>query len=178
MDWKRIAPWNWFKEEESALPVTPARAGAAADPFAALRTEMDRLVDDLHERFFPGMAGPASPPGRIPPTLRPSVDISEGKKAYTVRAELPGMELEDLSVEVDDRTLVLRGEKRRETEEEEAGYHCLERSYGAVQRVLSLPDDADGEAIEARFRNGVLELRIPKRAPRASRGRPIEIRGG
>ena len=58
---------------------------------------------------------------------------------------------------------------------EEEGYHCVERSYGEMQRVLSLPDDADGEAIEARFKNGVLKLRIPKHAARASNARSIEI---
>jgi HSP20 family protein len=179
MDWKKIAPWNWFKEEEAPTHATqiPARFHASSDPFAALRTEMEWLFDDTFRRSFPGMPRLPAIPGRIATSLRPSVDVSEGKKAYTVRAELPGVELGDVSIEVEGHTLVIRAEKRQETEEEE-GYHCVERSYGAMQRVLSLPDDADGEAIEAKFKNGVLKLRIPKHAARASNARSIEIQGG
>jgi HSP20 family protein len=106
------------------------------------------------------------------------VDISEGRKAYSVRAELPGMELQDVSIRVEGHTLILQGEKRRESEEEDEGYHCVERSYGAVQRVLSLPDDADCESIQAKFKNGVLTLRIAKQAPPASQARRIEIEQG
>ena len=179
MDWKKIAPWNWFKEEETPAPATqmPARFHASSDPFALLRTEMERLFDDTLRRSLPGMPWLPAVPGRIPTSLRPSVDVSEGKKAYTVRAELPGVDLEDVSIEVEGHTLVIRAEKRQETEEEEEGYHCVERSYGAMQRVLSLPDDADGEAIEAKFKNGVLKLRIPKHAARASNARSIGIQG-
>jgi HSP20 family protein len=174
MDWKKIAPRNWFKDESSLA----ARAEASADPFDALRTEMERVFDDTFRRFYAGRPRGASAPGRIPAALRPSVDISEGKKAYTVRADVPGMDREDLSIEVEGHTLAIRGEKRRESEEEEEGYHCLERSYGAVQRVLSLPDDADAEAIEAKFKNGVLTLKIPKHAPEASQARRVEVTVG
>ena len=166
MDWKKIAPWNWFKED------------ASSDPSAAPRTEMERLFDDTLRRSFPGMPWLPAIPGRIPTSLRPSVDISEGKKAYSVRAELPGVAREDVSIEVEGHTLVIRAEKRQETEEEEEGYHCVERSYGAMSRVLSLPDDADGEAIEAKLKNGVLKLRIPKHAARASNARSVQIQGG
>ena len=177
MDWKKIAPWNWFKEEEAPTLATqtPAHVHAASDPYAALRTEMERFFGDRVRGSFPGMPGLPAIAGGIPTSLRPSIDISEGKKAYTVRAELPGVELEDVSIEVEGRTLVIRAEKRQETEEEDEGYHCVERSYGAIQRVLSLPDDADGAAIEARFKNGVLKLRIPKHAALASNARSIEI---
>lgn len=176
MDWKKIAPWNWFKDEGAAsrAPALPARPAEPSDPFSALRSEMDRLFDDVFRRF-PALPGQ---PRTIAAPLRPNVDISEGRKAYTVRAELPGVDREDVAIEVEDRTLAIRAEKRRETEEEDEGYHCIERSYGAIQRVLSLPDDADSEAIEAKFKNGVLKLRIPKHAARASKGRSIEVQGG
>lgn len=181
LDWKKIAPWNWFKHEESHAPATlaaPAGFNASSDPFAAVRMEMERLFDDSVGRSFLGVPSRLAVPGRIPVPLRPSVDISEGKKAYTVRADLPGVERGDVSVEVKDNTLMVRAEKRQESEEEDEGYHCVERSYGAAQRVLSLPDDADGEAIEAKFKDGVLKLRIPKHPARASRGRTIEIHAG
>ena len=176
MDWKKIAPWNWFKDEEPAgAALVSPRSQASPDPFATLRAEMEQLFDDTFRRSFPGVPALA---GRVPASLRPSVDISEGKKAYTVRAELPGVELQDVLIEVEGTALLIRAEKRQETEQDEEGYHCVERSYGAMQRVLTLPDDADGEAIEAKFKNGVLKLRIPKHAARASSARSIEVRGG
>jgi HSP20 family protein len=179
MDWKRIAPWNWFKDEASnALPApSPARRDDSIDPFSALRTEMDRLFDDTFRRSFAGASPGAATTGLAPPPLRPSVDISEGKKAYTVRADLPGVEVDDLSLEVEGHTLVIRAEMRKETEEDDEGFHCIERAFGAAERTLSLPDDADVEAIEAKFKNGVLKLSIPKHPAKALRGRSIEIQG-
>ena len=173
MDWKKIAPWNWFKDEQShEAGALPARAEGAADPFASLRAEMDRAFDRMVARAFP----PSGPAPAI--SLRPSVDISEGKKAYTVRADLPGVDADDLSIDVEGNTLAIRAEKRRESEEEDEGYHCVERAYGLAQRMLSLPDDADSEGIEAYFKNGVLKLRIPKHPARASGGRSIEVQQG
>jgi len=175
MDWKKIAPWNWFKEEEpTRVAKRPPRSDIYSDPFSALRTEMEQVFDDTVRSLYgkhglPAIAGSTA--------LRPSLDISEGKKAYTVRAEFPGVELADISIEVEGNTLVIRAEKRRESEEEEEGYHCVERTYGVMQRVLTLPEDADGQAIEAKFNNGVLKLRIPKHAARASNARSIEVRG-
>ncbi|MBW2444784.1 MAG: Hsp20/alpha crystallin family protein [Deltaproteobacteria bacterium] len=142
MDWNKIAPWNWFKEEDPAAAGVPDRGPVGQE------------------------------------LVRPSLDISESKKAYSVRAELPGVERSDVSLDVKGHTLVIRAEKRREEEESEEGYHWVERSYGLAQRVLSLPTDADPDAIDARFKNGVLRLKIPKRSGRAARGRSIEIGKG
>jgi len=172
MDWKKIAPWNWFREEQDRASHPPARSDTRSDPLSTLRTEMERLFDRTFSSHFPAAAGDTAP------RLRPNVDISEGKKAYTVRAELPGVKLGDVSIEVEGHTLAIRAEKHRETEEEDEGYHCVERSFGMVQRVLSLPDDADPEAVDAKFKNGVLKLRIPKHAARASTSRSIEIQQG
>ena len=180
MEWKTIAPWNWFKDEEANTPTAQMRVRpiASSDPFVALRTEMERLFDDTFRQPYPAGPGQSDSSNRIPSLLRPSIDVSEGKKAYTVRAELPGVELKDVSVEVEGHTLMIRAEKRQQTEEDEEGYHCVESSYGAIQRILSLPEDADGEAIKASFKNGVLKLRIPKHAARASIARNVEIEKG
>lgn len=177
MDWKKIAPWNWFQDEQARASATlPARAEATAEPFVSLRREMARAFDEVFSRAFPTGLSPFA--GALPAPTRPSVDISEGKKAYTVRADLPGVALEDVSIEVEANTLAIRAEKQRETEQDEEDYHCVERSYGLAQRVLSLPENADPEAIEATFRDGVLELRIPKHPALASGARSIEVRRG
>jgi HSP20 family protein len=144
MDWKKAAPWNWFKDEEAS-----SNAGSHLAHRAPLlrsiersRDEFERLVEDVFRR--PESGWPVMPDGSrgIDLPLRPKVDISEGKKAYTVRAELPGVDRDDVSLSVDGQTLTIRAEKRQEREEEEEGYHLVESAYGSVQRMLSLTRDS------------------------------------
>ena len=92
MDWKRIAPWNWFKDEalEHATQM-PVRAHAPSDPFLPVRAEIERLFDNTIGPALLGMPRVPANLERLQTSLRPSVDIAEGKKAYTVRAELPGV---------------------------------------------------------------------------------------
>jgi HSP20 family protein len=171
MDWNKIAPWNWFrKEQESeARATTPVRA---ADPFLALREEMDRAFEDVSRRFG-GPAWPSlRPAGEL---LRPRVDISEGRKSYTVRLEVPGVEKGDITLQIENDTLLVRGEKKQEKEESDEGYHCVERSYGVFERMLSLPEAADPDKIDAKFKNGVLRITIAKREVPEGKERRIEI---
>ena len=171
MDWKKIAPWNWFrKEQERGGQATAVRA---ADPLVALRDEMDRAFGEIFRRV--GVGAPWPSLAEAPALLRPSVDISEGRKAYTVRLEVPGVEKGDVILSIEDDSLLIRGEKRQEKEENEEGYHCIERSYGVFERVLSLPEDADSGGIEAKFRNGILKITIPKRVVPGKDVRTIEI---
>jgi HSP20 family protein len=172
MDWKKVAPWNWFKNEEE-----PDRS-ARLHPGERSRDAFERLIDEALQRpttRWPARGGRTS---GIEMPLRPHVDISEGKKAYSIRVELPGIDREDMSITVEGQSLTIRAEKRRDREEEDEGVHWAESSYGLVQRMLSLPDDADGEAIDARFRNGVLKLKLPKRVASAHSGKHIEIQEG
>jgi HSP20 family protein len=182
MDWKRIAPWNWFKDEEASVSTTPSAGmthlSEVADPISALRAEMDRLFNESFGSALSTRPGHGSLHRGASGPLRPHVDISEGEKAYTVRADLPGVSREDVALELDGQTLAIRAERNADREEEDEHYHYVERSRGSVQRVLSLPDDADVDSIDARFKNGVLELRIPKHPAKASGGRNIEIQAG
>ena len=184
MDWKKIAPWNWFKEEEDIeqRPLPTRRISATQDPIAAMRMEMDRLFEDAlrSSHLYPGgFPAPLRGDRTGFPALRPTVDISEGRKAYSVRVELPGIEPDDVSIEVEaDHTLIIRAEKRQDREEEDEGVHWVESTYGAAQRILSLPADADADAVEAKFKNGVLKLRIPKQPARASSTRSIDVQKG
>lgn len=100
---------------------------------------------------------------------RPAVDIQEDKEKYTVHAELPGMKKEDVKVEVDEGVLTLRGERKLETKEEdkERRYTRVERQYGSFMRRFPLPKDVDATAIKAAFRDGVLEVRLPRSAEKA-----------
>jgi len=93
---------------------------------------------------------------------RPTVDISETKKHYVIKAELPDVEKEDVDVSVENGVLTISGERRYEKDDESETQHRIERVYGKFTRSFTLPSDADESAISARSRNGVLKIRIPK----------------
>jgi len=106
--------------------------------------------------------------------LSPAIDVAEDGAAITVSAELPGLERKDVEVSVKDGVLAIRGEKRREAGSDEGRFHRVERRYGSFYRALSLPETVDAEGIDARFKDGVLVVTLPKR-PEA-KARAIEIR--
>jgi len=172
MEWKKLAPWNWFKKEEEHTGRTRAlgRRGSLGDPLAVLHGEVDRWFEQMLRR----LPGGAELAGSL---LRPSLDISEGRSAYKIEVEIPGVDPGDVTLAVEGDTLVIRGEKRHEREENDEHVHCIERSYGAFERLLSLPDDADADRIEARFRKGVLRIRIPKRGGSKPAGHRVPIAG-
>jgi HSP20 family protein len=93
----------------------------------------------------------------------PAVDIYEKNDSVVVKAELPGVERDQISVEVKDGILSLRGERKFEKEVKEESYHRIERAYGSFQRSFSLPVSVDQEKVTASFKNGVLEVTLPKK---------------
>ena len=108
------------------------------------------------------------------PSFRPAVDIVEDKDAFVVRAELPGVARENITVEVKENHLVLSGKKESVERGEEGKYRHLESRHGSFARTFELPRNVKSDAIEAAFKDGVLTLRIPK----ADEAKPkaIEIR--
>jgi HSP20 family protein len=129
------------------------------DPFRDLATSspLSRLIGDLFgERLigeWPRLAGHVAPP----------VDITESEDHYLVSAEVPGAKREDISLEIHERVLTIRGEKRNEREETREQGRYLERTYGAFSRSFTLPSDADADRISAVFEDGVLKVTVPKR---------------
>jgi HSP20 family protein len=94
---------------------------------------------------------------------QPAVDVFETDEEIVLKAEIPGMEREDISVDLDRNRLTLRGERRFSPEAEGERYHRIERSYGAFARSFDLPLSVDQEQITAEYRRGVLTVRMPKR---------------
>ncbi len=152
MNLQKMTPFNWFRSDQSDggefLP-----AAGSPDPLARMHREMDRMFD----QFF-GTASPAG--GSL--LLHPSVDIAESKKAYRISVEVPGIDPEEIQLHAEGDALVISGEKRQETEDDEEGFHRVERHYGQFRRVLALPEDADVDSIQADAKNGVLKIRIPR----------------
>jgi|KBSSwiStaDraftv2_1062776.scaffolds.fasta_scaffold809313_2 HSP20 family protein len=124
-------------------------------PFSQLRTEVDRLFDDFPFRL------PALRIGSLA-TAWPPVELSETDKAYKVTAELAGLDPENVDVSFDDGVLRIAGEKQEQREENEKGYHHSERSYGAFERLIRLPAAADEQHIKAKFKDGLLTVKVAK----------------
>ena len=144
------------------------------DPFAEMRSEMDRLFDTFLGRSFFGRPAPS---GSAEPatTLAPNVDIRENDKEIIVEAELPGIDEKDIQVTVRDGVLSLKGEKKSERDEKKDTYHVIERGFGSFERSFELPDSADQDQIKADFNRGVLRVVIPKRAEAAKAEKKIPI---
>jgi HSP20 family protein len=92
----------------------------------------------------------------------PIVDVFEEKDDIVVKAELPGIEKDNIEVNLADHTLTIKGEKKKEEEIKEANYYRAERSYGSFLRTLDLPRDVRADQVKASFKNGILEVRMPK----------------
>jgi HSP20 family protein len=134
---------------------------------STLRREMDRLF----ECFF-GEALSLERPGG---TWEPRLDIAESKDMLTVKAELPGLEAEDLDVSVSGETLTIKGEKKQEREEKDERRHVVERSYGAFARTVRLPAPVIQDKITAGFKNGVLTISLPKTEEAKQKAIPINV---
>lgn len=168
MNLQKLSPWNWFKREEPASgELSPARRDD--DPLARMHREMDRLF----EGFFGSLDRPSD--WRSDLVLKPSVDIAESKRAYRISVEVPGVDENDIDLTLDGDALIISGEKRQESEDDEDGFHRVERRYGSFRRVLTLPTDADADNISAKFRKGVLRIEIPRTAEDSGSRKRIEI---
>lgn len=104
----------------------------------------------------------------------PNVEVKENGTLYSVTVELPGLDEKDVSVSVDGDMLTISGEKKVERTDEKT--HCSERTYGSFTRSFTLPADADGNAIAARFTKGVLAIEIPKSAKPRTQGKEVPIK--
>jgi len=93
----------------------------------------------------------------------PAVDIKEDSDKFVLYADIPGVKPEEIEVRMEAGILTLTGEKKSEVKTEKEGYKRIERTFGSFYRRFSLPDSANAEAISAKFKNGVLEITIPKR---------------
>jgi HSP20 family protein len=158
---------------------------AGGSPFAVMR----RMMEDMDRLFSPfgassatrGQQGqPRSGQRALQPLSRglwaPQVEVFERGSNLVVRAELPGLSREDVDVEVDDDALVIRGERHNDVEEEHDGYYRSERSYGSFYRAIPLPEGVDASSCNANFKDGVLEVTLPKPAPQMSRAKKVNVR--
>jgi HSP20 family protein len=127
-----------------------------------------RDVDRLFDAFFGGQ--------RESRRWVPQMDLVEAEDHFVLKADLPGVDESGVSIEVQDGTLTISGERKAEHESRERGWYRIERSFGSFSRSLTLPDRVDTDGISASFDRGVLEVRIPK--PEENKPRRVEIKAG
>jgi len=142
-----------------------------ANPFSFFRRmteEMDRMFQDIGwEREVSKSAG-----------WSPAIEVSQSEGNYNVKAELPGLEPNDVKVEIENDALVIQGERRSESEEKIGGVQRTERQYGSFYRSIPLPEGANVEQAQAKFHNGVLEITIPTPQQQSNRRTiPVQAEG-
>ncbi len=169
----RLLPRRWpgprgAASRQDDLPVTPGRDdwdGFFQSMLNGMVTPWEAMNDFL----------PFWRRQKIQADILPSLDLTSDENAYALSMELPGVEPENVKVEVRDNALVVAGEKKQESSGDQKNQHVLERAYGSFQRVLALPEDADTDAITASCKNGVLHIAIPRKATSETQTKSIEI---
>ncbi len=155
------------KEGKELIRTEPSR-------FLAPFEEMERWFDDIFRRrfthsWFPRLRWPEIE------EVSPSFDIFEEDDDVVVKGELPGIKKEDLDVNLTDDTITISGEKKKEEKTEKKDYYRLERSYGSFSRSFSLPEEVQTDKAKAKFKDGVLEIRVPKTEESKKKKKKIAI---
>jgi HSP20 family protein len=146
------------------------------DPLERMRNEMHSMLD----RWLAPWRGEEDDEWLAPAPFfggGPLVDVEETDDEVMVRAELPGLDEKDFTVELTADRLILRGEKRQEAEERRHGYYYAERSYGAFARAIALPCEVDADKATAKYKNGVLRVTLPKTAQAKAKRITVHVRG-
>lgn len=153
------------------------REGDAGDPFYQLHREMNRLFDDFFTDFgSPSLSAGAASAAGFGGARGIHMDVHETREAFELEAELPGVDEDDIHVELHENLLTIRGEKT--VEEKGDGDDVRRRAYSSFQRSLSLPFDVDPDKVDATFRNGVLKLTLPKPAELETKAKKIDVKRG
>jgi HSP20 family protein len=131
----------------------------STEPFALLRTEMDRLFDDFlmtpnsRRRYYPSLLSRRA--------SYPAFNVWESEECFYVEAECPGLAIEEMDLSITGNQLSVAGERKEESLEG-VSFHRRERGTGKFSRIVSLPSDVDANKVEARFKDGVLTITLPK----------------
>lgn len=150
------------EKEKGTTAVMPRRQAELLPRWGEMDRWFDRLFEDFSRRSLPSLWRPE----RWWPTeafMRiPAVDVFEEKDDVVVKAELPGLSKDEVQVQITGSTLTLKGEKKKKEEVKEEDYYYCERSHGSFSRSLQLPHEVKADQVKASFKEGVLEVRLPK----------------
>lgn len=135
----------------------------------AVRSNFDRIFDE----FFSAPAFARSRGDGFAGDWNPAVDVFEEDNRYVIKAEIPGVDKKDITLDVNDGVLTLKGERKHASEENKDNYYRREMAYGSFQRAFRLPGDVDADNIKADYKDGVLRIEVPK--PEARKPRQITV---
>lgn len=158
----------WKRENKSEI-----KKREASDPIDAFQRDMNRWFDEFFNPDFglSRLSDESSWSGFVP-----SVDVSETDDEITVSADLPGLEKENIELQIQDNVLTIRGEREHHEETKERNVYRSERSYGTFHRSVRLPAEVDANKADAKYKNGVLTVKLPK--PATSRQKKIRVNRG
>lgn len=146
-------------------------------PFGMLR-RMQQDMDRIFEGFGFGRRGLMQSSGEGRAEWMPAIEAFQRGNEFVVRADVPGLSKDDLTVEVGEDQLTIQGERKYDHEEEREGVYRSERSYGSFYRVIPLPEGAVADSAKANFKDGVLEVVLQAPSQEVRRGRKVEIESG
>src|SRR5207249_3971391 len=153
-------------------PAPTLQRTTASSPFGSLFQRWNEEMDRMFENFgFGGMLGRSQDVG----VWTPNVEMFQRGNNLVVRADLPGLNKEDVQVDIADDVVTIQGERKQEHEEEREGFYRNERSYGSFYRTIPLPEGTITDSAKASFKNGVLEIVLQAPPREVSRGRRINI---
>ena len=143
---------------------------------AIVKWDPFREMEDMFDRYTKAVGWPRRGSQELMATgdWSPRVDISETDHEFIIKAEIPEVKKEDVKVTVDNNVLTIRGERKQEKEEKGKKFHRVERYYGTFARSFTLPENVEQAKIEASFKDGMLNLRLPKTAE--VRAKEIEVK--
>jgi HSP20 family protein len=154
---KAVVPWRPFSE------------------MARWESEMERMFDDFFGRRLRPIMDERWWPTRAIGLSAPVVDLYEEKDEIVAKVELPGMEKDDIEVNITDHRLTVKGEKKKAKEIKEENYYRSERSYGSFIHALDLPKEVQAEKAQASFKDGVLEIRLPKTEEAKKKEKKVKV---
>lgn len=156
------------------MNLIPRKLAVTKDPLTDLLDAQSHMNDwfDLSLGRWFDRGGAAAGPGRI---WAPAVDVHEDKEQFVVKADVPGLQREDIDITVEGDLLVIKGEKKEESEKKEKGVLRSERFHGWFQRAIELPGGVDASKVKASYKNGVLEITVPKREDAKPRSIKVDV---
>jgi HSP20 family protein len=157
---KNFIPQRFFDDDD------PKEHKGYISPFYKVQKEMDDLFSTFYNKdFFTDFKE----------NFLPKFDIMETDSQYLVKVEMPGIEEKDINISLNNRVLKIAGKKEHKKESKDMKYHRVEGNYGSFERSLELPDNIDEDNINAKFKNGILEICINKKEKDSSITKNITI---
>jgi HSP20 family protein len=152
------------------LPDVFGRRSGRPDVFRSLQREIDQVFNDFW-RGTPMLAESGEGGmGNI------KINVAETENAFEIAAELPGVEPNDIDVQLKDDILTIKGEKKSEKEDKQKNYHVVEQSYGSFERSFALPSEVQADKVDAKFDKGILKITLPKSPEAQPKTKKIEVK--